>query len=84
MNEKSVSEEEAREHIRFLIKETWKFMNSSAHRNENSLFCETFVEIAKNIATTAHCMYLNGDSHGVQNTDVKNSISNILFHPIII
>ncbi|KAG5625401.1 hypothetical protein H5410_010619 [Solanum commersonii] len=81
MNEKGVSEEEAREHIRFLIKETWELMNSSAHK-ENSLFSETFVEIAKNIARTAHCMYLKGDSHGIQNTDIKSSISNILFHPI--
>ncbi|XP_049351825.1 (R)-linalool synthase TPS5, chloroplastic-like [Solanum verrucosum] len=83
MNEKGVSEEEAREHIRFLIKETWELMNSSAHK-ENSLFSETFIEIAKNIARTAHCMYLKGDSHGIQNTDIKSSISNILFHPIII
>ncbi|WMV12653.1 hypothetical protein MTR67_006038, partial [Solanum verrucosum] len=81
MNEKGVSEEEAREHIRFLIKEIWELMNSSAHK-ENSLFSETFIEIAKNIARTAHCMYLKGDSHGIQNTDIKSSISNILFHPI--
>ncbi|KAM3219798.1 hypothetical protein P3L10_024329 [Capsicum annuum] len=51
---------------------------------ESCLFSETFVGIAKNIARTAHCMYLNGDGHGIQNTDVKSSITNILFHPIAI
>lgn len=83
MNEKgNVSEEETREHIRFLIKETWELMNSA--EKENSLFCETFIGIAKNIARTAHCMYLKGDSHGIQNTDVKSSISKILFDPVTI
>ncbi|PHT98654.1 (-)-camphene/tricyclene synthase, chloroplastic [Capsicum chinense] len=82
MNEKGASEEEAREHIRCLIKETWEFMNTA--EKESCLFSETFVGIAKNIARTAHCMYLNGDGHGIQNTDVKSSITNILFHPIAI
>ncbi|MCE3217055.1 Sesquithujene synthase A [Datura stramonium] len=82
MNEDNASEEEAREHIRFLIKETWEFMNTA--QSENSLFSETFVGIAKNIARTAHCMYLNGDGHGIQNNNVKSSISKILFEPVTI
>ncbi|XP_059313800.1 (R)-linalool synthase TPS5, chloroplastic-like [Lycium ferocissimum] len=82
MNEKGASEDEAREHIRILIKETWELMNTT--QKENSLFSETFVGIAKNIARTAQCMYLNGDGHGIQNTDVKSSISKILFDPISI
>ncbi|XP_070039674.1 (R)-linalool synthase TPS5, chloroplastic-like isoform X3 [Nicotiana tomentosiformis] len=76
MNEKGTSEEEAREHIRFCIKETWERMNTT--QRENSLFSDTFVEITKNIARTAHCMYLHGDGHGIQNGEVKNSISKIL------
>ncbi|XP_075095285.1 (R)-linalool synthase TPS5, chloroplastic-like [Nicotiana tabacum] len=82
MNEKDASEEEAREHIHFCIKETWERMNTA--QRENSLFSKTFVEITKNIARTAHCMYLHGHGHGIQNGEVKNSISKILFEPITI
>ncbi|MCD7447964.1 Sesquithujene synthase A [Datura stramonium] len=74
MNEKDTSEEEAREHINFLIKETWELMNTT--QRKKSLFSETFVGIAKDITRTAHFMYLH--------TDIKNSISKILFEPIII
>ncbi|XP_075104669.1 (-)-camphene/tricyclene synthase, chloroplastic-like [Nicotiana tabacum] len=80
MNEKGASEEEAREQIRLCIKETWERMNTA--QRENSLFSETFVEITKSIARTAHCMYLHGDGHGIQNGEVKNSTSKILFEPI--
>lgn len=81
MNEKGVSEEKAREHIKILIKETWKLMNRD--RMENLLFSET-IGIIKNIARTAHCMYLHGDGHGIQNAEVKHSIAKILFKPITI
>ncbi|CAN4107910.1 unnamed protein product [Withania somnifera] len=81
MSEKDASEEEAREHIRLLIKETWELMNST-DQTKNSPFSEIFVELAKNLARTAHCIYLNGDGHGIQNTDVKSSISKVFFEPI--
>ncbi|CAN4111969.1 unnamed protein product [Withania somnifera] len=74
MNDKGTSEDEAREHIKFLIKEAWEAMNTS--QRKNSLFSETFVGIAKDITRTAHFTYLH--------TDVKTSISKILFEPIII
>lgn len=74
MNDEDASEEEAREHIRFLIKEAWEAMNTA--QGKNSLFSETFVGIAKDITRTAHFMYLH--------TDVKSSISKILFEPLII
>ncbi|KAG5625402.1 hypothetical protein H5410_010620 [Solanum commersonii] len=74
MNEKGASEEEAREHITFLIKETWEAMNTA--QRKNSPFSETFIEIVKNITRTSHFMYLHND--------VKSSISKILFEPIII
>ncbi|KAM3291294.1 hypothetical protein P3S67_019583 [Capsicum chacoense] len=74
MNENGASEEEAREHIRFLIKKTWEAMNTAERKN--SLFSETFVRIAKDITRTSHFMYLH--------TDVKSSISKIILEPIII
>ncbi|KAK6805501.1 hypothetical protein RDI58_003286 [Solanum bulbocastanum] len=74
MNEKGASEEEAREHIRFLIKETWEAMNTA--QRKKSPFSETFIGVVKNITRTSHFMYLHND--------VKSSISKILFEPIII
>ena len=44
MNEKSVSEEEAREHINLLIKEMWELMNKDQIRKE-VLFSEEFIRI---------------------------------------
>nr|XP_016439127.1 PREDICTED: (-)-camphene/tricyclene synthase, chloroplastic-like [Nicotiana tabacum] len=82
INEKGVSEEEAREHIQFLIKETWEMLNRA--QRENLLFSGTFVEVAKNIARTGQCMYLHGDWHGIQNADSENSISKILFEHITV
>nr|XP_016512604.1 PREDICTED: (-)-camphene/tricyclene synthase, chloroplastic-like isoform X2 [Nicotiana tabacum] len=82
INEKGVSEEEARERIQHLIKETWEMMNKA--QRENLLFSRIFVEIAKNIARTAQCMYLHGDGHGIQNAEIKNSISKILFEHITV
>ncbi|XP_055816088.1 (R)-linalool synthase TPS5, chloroplastic-like [Solanum dulcamara] len=74
MNEKGASEEEAREHITLLIEDTWEAMNRT--QRKNCPFCETFIGIAKTITRTSHFMYLH--------TDVKSSISKILFEPIII
>ncbi|KAM3291293.1 (R)-linalool synthase TPS5, chloroplastic isoform X1 [Capsicum chacoense] len=74
MNENGASEEESREHIRFLIKETWEALNTAERKN--SLFSETFVRITKDITRTSHFMYLH--------SDVKSSISKILFEPSII
>lgn len=74
MNEKGASEEEAIEHIEFLIQETWEAMNTA--QSKNSPLSETFIEVAKNITKASHFMYLH--------SDVKSSISKILFEPIII
>ncbi|OIT33133.1 PREDICTED: (-)-camphene/tricyclene synthase, chloroplastic-like [Nicotiana attenuata] len=82
MNETGASEEEAREHVQYLIKETWEMLNKA--QTENLLFSGMFVEIAKNTARTAQCMYLHGDGHGIQNAETKNSISKILFEHITV
>uniref|UniRef100_M1A6Y0 Monoterpene synthase 2 n=1 Tax=Solanum tuberosum TaxID=4113 RepID=M1A6Y0_SOLTU len=42
MNEKGGFEEDARKHINFMIKETWKLINSTA-QGDNSLFSKTFI-----------------------------------------
>nr|XP_016462858.1 PREDICTED: (-)-camphene/tricyclene synthase, chloroplastic-like [Nicotiana tabacum] len=79
MNENDASEEEAREHINHLIKEMWKLINTGLH--ENSLFSETLIGCAVNVTRTAQCIYQHGDGHGIQNSEIKSRISELLFEP---
>ncbi|KAA8536396.1 hypothetical protein F0562_028874 [Nyssa sinensis] len=80
MHETGASEEDAREHIRFLISETWKKMNED--RIANSPFSETFIEIAMNLARMAQCMYQHGDGHGGQGSETKDRVFSLLIEPI--
>ncbi|KAL3538331.1 hypothetical protein ACH5RR_001697 [Cinchona calisaya] len=80
MNEAGVSEEEAREYIKYLIGETWKRMNKE--RLANSPFSQTFIEIAMNLGRMAQCMYQHGDGHGHSNFHTKERIRKLLFEPI--
>uniref|UniRef100_M1CHJ1 Monoterpene synthase 2 n=1 Tax=Solanum tuberosum TaxID=4113 RepID=M1CHJ1_SOLTU len=77
---KGASEKEARKHINYLIKETWKLLNISQH--DNSLFSKSFIECAINIARTGQTIYQHGDGHGIQNYEIKNRISKLFFEPI--
>uniref|UniRef100_A0A5B7B4V6 Putative (-)-alpha-terpineol synthase n=1 Tax=Davidia involucrata TaxID=16924 RepID=A0A5B7B4V6_DAVIN len=80
MHETGASEEDAREHIKFLIRETWKKMNED--RVANSPFSETFTGIAVNLARTSHSMYLHGDGHGVQDRENKDRALSLFVEPI--
>ncbi|KAL9413312.1 hypothetical protein AB3S75_041897 [Citrus x aurantiifolia] len=57
MHETGVSEDEAREHIRDLIAETWTKMNSARFGNPPYL-PDVFIEIAMNLVRMSQCMYL--------------------------
>nr|H6WZF2.1 RecName: Full=Terpineol synthase, chloroplastic; AltName: Full=1,8-cineol synthase, chloroplastic; AltName: Full=Beta-myrcene synthase; AltName: Full=Limonene synthase; AltName: Full=Sabinene synthase; Flags: Precursor [Nicotiana alata]AFB82540.1 plastid monoterpene synthase [Nicotiana alata] len=81
MNEKKVSEEEARQHIRLLISETWKKLNE-AHNVAAHPFPKMFVKSAMNLARMAQCMYQHGDGHGGQNSETQNRIMALLFESI--
>ncbi|KAM3377477.1 (-)-camphene/tricyclene synthase, chloroplastic-like [Capsicum galapagoense] len=80
MNEKGVSEEEARKHINMLLKETWKLFNAA--QQDNSISYEIFFGCAINAARASHTIYQHGDGHGIQNSDIKNRISQLYFEPI--
>ncbi|KAF4380246.1 hypothetical protein F8388_024539 [Cannabis sativa] len=56
MQEKKVSEEKAREHIKFLISEIWKEMN-----NDVGLYPISLIEDATNFAKMGFFMYQHGD-----------------------
>ncbi|XP_022896316.1 terpene synthase 10-like [Olea europaea var. sylvestris] len=80
MNETGASEDEAREHIRSLIRETWKKMNQA--QEIICPFSKTFIEIAMNLARMAQYMYQYGDGHGIQNHETKDRILALLFEPV--
>ncbi|KAL5564921.1 hypothetical protein UlMin_028085 [Ulmus minor] len=80
MHESGASEEEARQHIKFLISETWKQINEE--RVASSPFSKTFIEIVTNVARMAQCMYQHGDGHGAQDGENKDRILSLLINPI--
>ncbi|GMN30025.1 hypothetical protein TIFTF001_047980 [Ficus carica] len=81
MHESGVSEEEARQHIKFLISETLKLMNED--RVAKSLFPQAFVESTMNVIRMAMSMYQKGDVFGVyQERDPKETVLSIIVNPI--
>ncbi|KAF5938060.1 hypothetical protein HYC85_025566 [Camellia sinensis] len=56
MHETGAPENDAREHMKYLIGETWKKMNEDGAAN--SLFTKTFIGNAMNLARMAQCMVL--------------------------
>lgn len=80
MHETGASEKEARDHIRFLISETWKEMNEE--KSTYSPFSETFISIAFNLARMAQCMYQHGDGHGIEDRETKDRVVSLLVQPI--
>ncbi|KAM7505544.1 hypothetical protein LguiB_004448 [Lonicera macranthoides] len=81
MHQTGASEDEAREHIRYLISENWKKMNEDRVFND-SAFNQTFVGIAMNVARMAQCMYGHGDGHGNENLKTKDRVISLFIEPI--
>ncbi|CAK9149891.1 unnamed protein product [Ilex paraguariensis] len=80
MNQTGASEEEARKHITFLIRETWKKMNVA--QVADSPFSQTFIGMAVNLGRMAQCMYQHGDGHASQSSVTKDRILALLIEPI--
>ncbi|KAG8368601.1 hypothetical protein BUALT_Bualt15G0062400 [Buddleja alternifolia] len=81
MNETGASREEAQEYVRFLIRETYKKTNEK--RVADSPFSEAFIRCAVDVGRMAQYMYQHGDGHGIQNTEIRDRISSLLFEPIV-
>nr|QJX58288.1 monoterpene synthase 13 [Salvia officinalis] len=78
MNENNASEEEAREHVRSLIDQTWKTMNKEMM---TSSFSKYFVQVAANLARMAQCIYQHEfDGFGMQHSLVNKMLRGLLFH----
>ncbi|KAF2293436.1 hypothetical protein GH714_001779 [Hevea brasiliensis] len=80
MHETGASEAKARDHIRFLIGETWKKMNKE--RVADSPFSETFIGVAISLARMAQWMYQYGDGLGIENRETKDRVLSLLVQPI--
>ncbi|KAL7001538.1 lysase, partial [Sarracenia purpurea var. burkii] len=70
MYENGASEEEAREHIKYLISETWKKMNEVQPTSFSS--SKKFIGLAKNLTRVAQCMYQYGDGLGSEDGKTKD------------
>ncbi|KAF3963667.1 hypothetical protein CMV_011970 [Castanea mollissima] len=80
MNETGASEKDAREYVKSLISIAWKKVNEE--RVASSPFCQTFIEIAMNLARMGHFMYQYGDGFGVADQKTKDSVLSLLIQPI--
>ncbi|XP_042033249.1 (+)-bornyl diphosphate synthase, chloroplastic-like [Salvia splendens] len=74
MKERNASMEEAEEHVRFLIREAWKEMNTAG----GCPVRDDFVEAAANFGRAAQFMYLDGDGNHSQ---LHQRIATLLFQP---
>ncbi|XP_022928006.1 terpene synthase 10-like [Cucurbita moschata] len=82
MNDTGASENNAREHIKHLIDETWKKLNMV--EVENSIFLQVLIKIAQNLARTAQCMFQFGDGHGIGNKETNANVMSLIVRPISI
>nr|Q5SBP0.1 RecName: Full=Terpinolene synthase, chloroplastic; Flags: Precursor [Ocimum basilicum]AAV63792.1 terpinolene synthase [Ocimum basilicum] len=80
MKERNVSEEEARDHVRFLNREVSKQMNP-ARAADDCPFTDDFVVAAANLGRVADFMYVEGDGLGLQYPAIHQHMAELLFHP---
>ncbi|WOG98411.1 hypothetical protein DCAR_0417753 [Daucus carota subsp. sativus] len=79
MNDKGVSEDKAKEHIKYLLTETWKKLNEECAESPLS---KPFIENCLNLARIASCVYLYGDGHGAPSSRDKERLLFLFVHPI--
>nr|AAX16075.1 linalool synthase [Perilla frutescens var. hirtella] len=75
MKERNATEIEAQEHVRFLIREAWKEMNT-ATAAADCPFTDDLVAAAANLGRAAQFMYLDGDGNHSQ---LHQRIASLLF-----
>ncbi|CAA2994324.1 isoprene synthase, chloroplastic-like [Olea europaea subsp. europaea] len=80
MHENGVSEEVARRYIRSLIDDNWKMMNKELV--SNSLFSNSFIEIAINLGRISQCHYQHGNAHSDPNDITRNRVLSVIIEPI--
>ncbi|KAK2976113.1 hypothetical protein RJ640_010648 [Escallonia rubra] len=81
MHETGASVEIAREHVKYLISETWKKMNKDLAAAD-SPFRRDFLETAINVIRMALCVYGHGDGHAGQDSRSRSRVLSLLVDPI--
>ncbi|XP_057767413.1 linalool synthase Tps-5042L13, chloroplastic-like isoform X2 [Salvia miltiorrhiza] len=82
MNDNNASEAAAREHVKWLIGETWKEMNKERVVRD-SPFSQDFIKCALDMGRMAQYMYHYGDGHGIQHSIIHQQMDAFLFHPSV-
>ncbi|MBA0624393.1 hypothetical protein Godav_009762 [Gossypium davidsonii] len=77
--EKGISEEKARNHVKELISNSWKKINEEIL---DSRFSRVIVNLSKNMARTAQCIYQHGDGVGTSTGVTKDCIVSSILRPI--
>nr|WNI01957.1 terpene synthase [Psidium guajava] len=80
MQEKGVSETEARMCVTEQINMAWKKMNK--YMVYRSTFNRSFVRMAYNLARITHCMYRDGDAIGAPDYQSRSQVHSLIIEPI--
>ncbi|KAL3754598.1 hypothetical protein ACJRO7_001791 [Eucalyptus globulus] len=82
MNETGASEEATREHIKHLVRKTWKRMNRDVFEDYPYSGFGPFLGACLNLARASQCFYQYGDGHGLPDHETKAHIVSALFDPV--
>lgn len=82
MHETGASEEDACEHIKYLIGETWKHINEYTFVKDSPIFSKAFIRGAMNLGRMAQCMYQYGDGHASQGSVTKDRVNMLLINHV--
>ncbi|KAL3754483.1 hypothetical protein ACJRO7_001681 [Eucalyptus globulus] len=82
MNETGASEEAAREHIKHLVRETWKKMNKEVFEDYPFSGFKPFLGSCMNMARASHCFYDYGDGHGLPGHQTKDHLVSTIFESV--
>nr|WNI01956.1 terpene synthase [Psidium guajava] len=80
MQEKGVSETEARQCVTEQIDMAWKKMNK--YMVHHSTFDRSFVRMAYNLARMAHCVYQDGDAIGAPDDQSWSRVHSLIIEPV--
>ncbi|KAI3866640.1 hypothetical protein MKW92_027594 [Papaver armeniacum] len=81
MKHAGVSEYTARKHVKHLVSETWKKINTNESKALAN-FPKSYINALKNITRTSQCYYNPGDGIGIPDTHVKNWILAMIVEPL--
>nr|AXY92166.1 terpene synthase 1 [Rhodomyrtus tomentosa] len=80
MQEKGVSETEARKCVAEQIDTAWQKMNK--YMVDRSTFDRSFVRMAYNLARMAHCVYQDGDAIGAPDDQSWTRVHSLIIEPV--